>query len=56
MRAQFDALIPYNAMKLYVYKFKKLDFKRLKGLCTVFASVLYSCLTFETLHYPWIPS
>ena len=22
----------------------------------VFASVLYSCLTFETLQYPWIPS
>ena len=28
----------------------------IKCMVCICVSFLYSCLTFETLHYPWIPS
>ena len=63
-----NALNPYNAMKLYVYIFKRLDLKFSKIQfsdllfcmycihCFYLCQFLYICLTSETLHYPWIPS
>ena len=88
MRVQLFVVIPYNAMKLYVYILKRLALKgfeifknipsncrlqfsdffskisaiylstdrHIKCIVCICVSFLCSCLTFETLHYPWIPS
>ena len=88
MRVQLFVVIPYNAMKLYVYILKGLALKgfeifksipsncrlqfsdffskisaillstdrHIKYIVCIWVSFSCSCLTFETLHYPWIPS
>ena len=88
MIVQLFVVIPYNAIKLYVYILKRLALKgfeilknipfncrlqfsdffskisaislstdrHIKCIVCICVSFSCSCLTFETLHYPWIPS